>query len=107
MSVFAYLVTGRFEVNMDNDSYFAGESKFHVGIVSSGYPGGDDGRGAGCPGTAPGNFFRMADDTFVHKTEIDQIKGGDGKGQDPWDSYIERVLGAQRKYTCENEDCVQ
>ena len=108
MLVFAYLVTGSFEVNLDNDSYFAGESKYHAGIVVSGnYTGGDDIRGGACTGIAPGKSFKMADDTLVHKAEIKKIKGGDEKGQDPWDSCINRVMGEQRKYICENEDCVQ
>ena len=94
---------------MDNDSYFTGESKYHIGTVLSGnFTGGDDVRGAGCTGTAPGKSFKMADDTLLYKAEkSNQLKGGDGGGQDPWDTCIDRVMGAQRKYVCENEDCIQ
>ena len=87
LSIFAYLITGNFEVSLDNDSYFTGESKYHVGTVLSGnFTGGDDVRGAGCTGTAPGKSFKMADDTLVYKAESNQIKEGDEKSQDPWDS---------------------
>ena len=36
-----------------------------------------------------------------------QLIGGDEKGQDPWDTCIDRVMGAQRKRVCENEECVR
>jgi hypothetical protein len=68
IAVFPYLVTGNFEMNMDNDSYFTQESKYHIEskpIIAGNLPtGGDNTRGTGYIG----NSFRAVDNTTHHNT---------------------------------------
>ena len=113
ISIFTYLITGNFEVSFDNDSYFTGESKYHIGeakpILSGNFTnGGDDAKGSGYIGPTPGNSFKLADNT-VHYKALDgnHLDGGDGGSQDPLDNCMAQVLRAQKKYVCENEDCTQ
>ena len=49
------------------------------------------------------NSFKITD----NMVDGNHLNGGDGGSQDPWDTCIDKVMGAQRKYVCENEDCIQ
>ena len=63
IAIFPYLVTGNFEMNMDNDSYFTQESKYQIEskpIIAGNFPtGGDDTRGAGYIGKTIGNSLEQ------------------------------------------------
>ena len=106
------MITGNFEVSLDNDSYFTGESKHHIGEIKPVFNNlthGEEGpRGSAHIGRTPGNSFRFADNTLHYKAlEGDHLDGEDEGNRDPWDNCMAQVLRAQKKYVCENEECVQ
>ena len=111
LSMFPYIITGNFEVNMDNDPFFSQENKYQVEpkptLVAQSLNGGD------------AQSLRALD-CNKHNDSLDghplPIGGADNSGngaysaqagQDPWDLCMRQVLKAQRKYFCENEECIE
>jgi hypothetical protein len=111
LSMFPYIVTGHFEVNLDNDPFFTQENKYLVEpkptLVAHSLNGGD------------AQSLRALDGN-KHNDSLDghplPIGGADNSGngaygaqagQDPWDLCMRKVLKAQRKYFCENEECIE
>ena len=48
----------------------------------------------------------MIDNTIHQDLPEGNNPGGENNGQDPWELIMNQVLKAQKKYPCENEDCV-